>query len=363
MKRAEQDLFKGRMDDAKEKMDAAKYAKQKALDQAKGCAALQADILKAQRDVNKKIAKLEAELRDEQKRYDAICAEINNKLKELSQNGTEQNNGLKIKDMSVLHRAEFHGGGSVQALDPAFVKAGEKDFKKLSEQEKKMIRDYLRQNLLAFKTRMTRNINSRRRLSMDIEDTLREAVRTCALPMKLLYKLPKRSKADLILILDVSGSCKAASEMMLTFIGILKEIFPRGCSAFAFVNQLYDISRVYDTADIDTSIKEVLNMIPRAGQYSNYERPLRTMWEQYRNKITKDSCVIFIGDARNNKNDAGKEYIKNICRKAKCAYWLNTDTHEKWDHGDSIASVYGKYAKMYETINVNELLGFISEMR
>ena len=171
------------------------------------------------------------------------------------------------------------------------------------------------------------------------------------------------NEADLILILDVSGSCKAVSELMLTFIGLLKESFPRGCSAFAFVNTLYDISKVYDTADIEQSVREVLNMIPRSGQYSNYEIPLKSMWETYRSRITKDSMVIFIGDARNNKSDSGEEFMKNICRKAKSAYWLNTDTKDKWDEGDSIASVYGRYAKMYEVLNTKQLLGFIEKMR
>lgn len=225
------------------------------------------------------------------------------------------------------------------------------------------MREYLRQNLLAFKTRMTRNINSKRRLSLNLEETMRESIRTCGQPINLIYKQPRRSKADLVLILDVSGSCKDASEMMLTFIGLLKEVFPRGCSAFAFVNSLYDISRVYDTEDVDNAAKQILTMIPRSGQYSNYERPLRSMWKEYRNRISKDSMIIFIGDARNNKNDAGENYIKNICRKAKCAYWLNTDDRKKWDQGDSIASVYGHYAAMHEIRNIRQLLGFLSEMK
>lgn len=363
MKEAEKNLFAGRMEEAQTNIDASKYLRQKAAAREKKANSLKYEIRSAQADTIKKIEALKKQIEKEEQQYQAACNEINRKLNELDRNAKNQKGALQVKESSVLHRVEFLGGGSVQALDPEFVKASEKTFKSLSVREKTMIRNYLRENLLAFKTRMTRNIMNQRRLSMDIENTLREAVRTCGQPMNLVYKLPKRSKADLILILDVSGSCKAASEMMLTFIGILKEIFPRGCSAFAFVNRLYDISKVYDTANVDESIDEVLNMIPRAGQYSNYERPLREMWEDHRNKITKDSCVIFIGDARNNKNDAGRDYIRNICRKAKCAYWLNTDVREKWDQGDSIASVYGKYAKMYETTNVKELLGFISEMR
>lgn len=327
------------------------------------CQEVNSAIQEAQSETNRQIKTLQKQIRDEQKRYKETCQKMDLALEKMKEGGDISKDSLTLKPSSVIHRADFIGGGSVQIMDEEFVQISEKAFKKLTDVDKRKIRDYLRQNLLAFKTRMTRNINSQRRLVLNIEETIRESIRTCGQPMNLVYKQPKRSKADLILILDVSGSCKDASELMLTFIGILKEIFPRGCSAFAFVNSLYDISKVYETEDVEQATKRILSMIPSVGQYSNYERPLKSMWEEYRNRISKDSMVIFIGDARNNKNDAGEEYIRNICRKAKCAYWLNTDVRQKWDQGDSIASVYGHYAKMYETGNIRQLLGFISEMR
>lgn len=317
----------------------------------------------AQRETTQRIKMLQQQIRYEQKQYKETCQKLDLALEKMKEGGDISKDSFALKPSSVIHRADFIGGGSVQIMNEEFVQIIEKAFKKLTDADKRKIRDYLRQNLLAFKTRMTRNINSQRRLVLNMEETIRESIRTCGQPMNLVYKQPKRSKADLILILDVSGSCKDASELMLTFIGILKEIFPRGCSAFAFVNSLYDISKVYETEDVEQATKKILSMIPSVGQYSNYERPLRSMWEEYRNRISKDSMVIFIGDARNNKNDAGEEYIRNICRKAKCAYWLNTDMRRKWDQGDSIASVYGHYVKMYETGNIRQLLGFISEMR
>ena len=130
---------------------------------------------------------------------------------------------------------------------------------------------------------------------------MRESIRTCGQPINLIYKQPRRSKADLVLILDVSGSCKDASEMMLTFIGLLKEVFPRGCSAFAFVNSLYDISRVYDTEDVDNAAKQILTMSPRSGQYSNYDhlywrckkQQKRCRGELYKKHLPKgEMCVL-----------------------------------------------------------------------
>lgn len=353
----------GKLAQAQEAMDLAKKAGDRRTKQTKKAEDLQKAIESAQKSTEKQIETMRREITKAEAEYRTACQRIDDALRKQKQKAETSKDSLTIKDRSVLHRAEFTGGGSVKALAPEVEKIAEKPFNRLSDADKALVRDYLRQNLLAFKTRMTRNINSHQRLSMNLEETLREAIRTCGKPMNLIYKLPRRGKADLVLILDVSGSCKAASELMLTFIGILKEIFPRGCSAFAFVNSLYDISGIFEAGNVEESVQEVLGLIPRAGQYSNYEVPLRDMWDRHRNRITKDSMVIFIGDARNNKNDPGKEYIRNICRKAKRAYWLNTDANEKWDQGDSIASVYGHYARMYETVNIRQLLGFIMEMR
>lgn len=363
MKQAEKSLYDGDLEQVDAMMDISKELSSAITKRQKNTAELESAISQAQEETDQQIKKLQRQMKDEQRRYEDTCRELDRAFEQMKRGMDSSNDSLTIKPSSVIHRADFIGGGSIQTMNAEFVRLSEKPFKKLTEAEKNQMREYLRQNLLAFKTRMTRNINSKRRLSLNLEETMRESIRTCGQPINLIYKQPRRSKADLVLILDVSGSCKDASEMMLTFIGLLKEVFPRGCSAFAFVNSLYDISRVYDTEDVDNAAKQILTMIPRSGQYSNYERPLRSMWKEYRNRISKDSMIIFIGDARNNKNDAGENYIKNICRKAKCAYWLNTDDRKKWDQGDSIASVYGHYAAMYEIRNIRQLLGFLSEMK
>ena len=79
-------------------------------------------------------------------------------------------------------------------------------------------------------------------------------------------------------------------------------------------------------------------------------------------EVTGDSYVYFIGDARNNKNASGEDYVKAIARKAKKAFWLNTEPADKWNHGDSIMGTYSKYmTKIAQTANPAELLGFLDE--
>lgn len=168
-----------------------------------------------------------------------------------------------------------------------------------------------------------------------------------------------KAKSNLILILDVSGSCKNASEMMLVFMHAMKEVFPGGCKTYAFTNRLYDISKFFDTDNPNETVKSVLDAIPRSGAYSNYEVPFRTFYNEHMSEVTGDSYIYFIGDARNNKNASGRDYVKAIARKAKKAFWLNTEEIDKWNHGDSIMGVYAKYmTRVAQTVTPAELLGF-----
>ena len=52
--------------------------------------------------------------------------------------------------------------------------------------------------------------------------------------------------------------------------------------------------------------------------------------------------------------------MKAIARKAKKAFWLNTEKVEEWNHGDSIIGTYAKYmTKVAQTVTPAELLGFL----
>lgn len=267
---------------------------------------------------------------------------------------------LVQKNAARSHRPIFVGKNAVQVSEeaPACI---DTSFNRLSEQEKAQIEAYLKQNLVHFKTKLTRHIHIMNKAQIDMYQTIQDACKTGGIPMKISYKKPKAGKVNLLLVLDVSGSCKEASAMMLAFIYLLSSVFPRGCHAYAFVNKLYDISETLHSEDIDTATKKVLSLIPTRSVYSNYSIPMEQLWNDHRKELTSDTIVIFMGDARNNKNDPMYDTVKNICHKVKRAFWLNTETVDEWDTADSLASGYGRYAKMFEVANMRELIGFIQE--
>lgn len=297
------------------------------------------------------------------KRKEKEVAEIQNAIDRITKSLLPENERLTLKTGSVIHRDIFQSnGGAVQIIgDKNAPECADKAFNQLTDKEKQIIQQYLKENILSFKTRLTRHLDEMDRSSIDMGETIKNACRTGGIPMVLHYNKPKPGRADLMLVLDVSGSCRKASEMMLTFMYMLKAAFPHGCSAFAFVNSLYDISGLMDVRDgnIDQAIEKIMRTIPTRGVYSDYSVPIRTLKEKYSPKITKDTILIFMGDARNNKNDPCYNELKYLCRKAKRAYWLNTETADKWDTADSIAYGYGKLSQMTEVVNVAELINFI----
>ena len=306
-------------------------------------------IKEKDKNLNNQIKQTENDIKTAQKRMKEEEDKFQRRMSEI------------VKEQSRAHRAEFNKALAKNAVRSTHTGdiVLDKNFEKMTNAEKRQIADYIKDNARKFRTKMSRKIRTNKSSKLDIPATIKKSCQTGGIPLRLIYQKPVRQKSNLILILDVSGSCKNASEMMLVFMHAMKEVFPGGCKTYAFTNQLYDISRFFETDNPDAA-KAVLEAIPRAGAYSNYEIPFKTFYDEHMNEVTGDSYVYFIGDARNNKNASGEDYVKAIARKAKKAFWLNTEKADEWNHGDSIMGIYAKYmTKVAQTVTPAELLGFL----
>ena len=299
---------------------------------------------------------LENKLQRLEREEKRIQVELDSRLFALTRQFTE-------KPVSKIHRKNFIGGGAVQLLEETLPEFMEKPFKKLDKKEKEYIYQYIRQNIVSFKTRLGRYLNTQERRKIDMGKTIQAACKTGGIPFEVCFAKPKRNRSNLILILDISGSCKEASEMMLGFMYLLKDVFAGGCRAYVFVNFLYDVTEIMETDSIDKAVQSVLQDVPAKGVYSDYNRPLEMLWKKNRKYLKKDSFILFLGDYRNNKNPSGTEWMKNIHARAKKMFFLNTEQAAKWNQGDSIASVYAAFAPMYEIQTPADLIRFISQIR
>ena len=267
------------------------------------------------------------------------------------------------KEKSIIHRTEWtknHGTVRSDYLGDIDL---DKNFKNLSSQEKNMVKDFIKSQAIKFRTRATRDIKSKSKSKIDFKQTMKKATETGGIPLRIAYEKPKLNKSKIVMFLDISGSCKDASELMIHFMYTVKEVFQGGIKCYVFVNRLYDISDYLNYASPEKSIKKVFETVPTSGVYSNYYNPFKNFVNENLYEITKDTIVYFIGDARNNKNPIGDENIKTISRKAKKSFWLNTEDSSKWGKNDSIIYEYMPYMNStFEVLNTRDLLYSIENM-
>lgn len=289
--------------------------------------------------------------------------ELRQKLQEeLDKRAKNISDIIKVKPV-LNHRENFMGKNSVYSEF-----SGEllnKRLGLLKKAEQKQIEEYIRENAKKFRTRLSNKIKTKHKKKPDIHETCKAACATNGIPMDLKFTKPKKQKSKLVMFLDISGSCCNASKLLLTFMHQMKSVFPDGCEIFVFVNSLYDVSSLFmESNSAEDFINKVFEVVPVKGVYSNYFMPLEAFYKEYFSKLTKDSIVIFMGDARNNKNETGEDYVKAIARKAKKAYWLNTEGKSCWNTYDSIINVYGQYMDdVREVLTTADVLNFLVGVR
>lgn len=265
------------------------------------------------------------------------------------------------KESSINHRQEFRTAGNAVRSPSQGEAAAGKLMETLTKRDKENLRKYVSDNVRQFRTRLNRKMRRSDRSGIDVSETVKKACATGGIPMRLARKKPRREKTNLVMFLDVSGSCRAVSELMLFFMGAMKEAFPGGCRTYAFTNRLYDVSEYYASKDPDYASSRIIEAVPTAGVYSNYEVPFREFCETRLPEVTRDTVVYVIGDARNNRNPSGAEYLKRIARRSRKTYWLNTESKSEWGTGDSAMPEYLPYvSEAAEVRTARQLIDFIS---
>lgn len=315
-------------------------------------------------DVRERIAEARKERQRELDRQSSYERELRNSLKQAAE--VAEAARRQVPSSGAGHREAFvRRNNSARVSDGFGERSLDRKFSMLDGRQKQAIRDYVTDNALKFKTRMRRNLRTKSRREIDMPETVRRACATGGIPIDLRFVRERPSKANLLMFLDISGSCREASEMMLTFMYIMADVFPGGCKAYAFVNSLNGISDMFDqVTDAESAVRTVLSTIPTRGIYSDYFRPFAAFRDDHMSEVNKDSIVFFIGDARNNRNQPGDDNIKAIARKAKRAYWLNTESSDRWDKADSIMGLYSQYMTDYAQVTTpGELIGFLTEVR
>ncbi|MHB1418331.1 MAG: vWA domain-containing protein [Bacillota bacterium] len=212
-----------------------------------------------------------------------------------------------------------------------------------------------------------RKSKRRRKISqgrLDFRRTLRKSLATGGVAFETYYKDRSRSKPELLLLCDVSGSVRLFSGLALLLAYCLKEQF-QGVRSFAFINTVDEVTGYFNRFEY----REALDCIQKESQvavgdgHSDYGQVFKDFTERHLEIIKPKTVVLILGDGRANGHPAETWALEMMATRAKRLYWLVPERRESWNLGDSILRQYAPLChRVVPCTNLNELADFVGAL-
>lgn len=264
------------------------------------------------------------------------------------------------KEQSLRHREVFSEGHNAVRSKKQTDALLNEDVSKLSNADIEKVLTFIRTNAETFRQKLRKLYITQQKKQIDVKKTIEKSVQCDGEIARLYYKKPIKSKANVVMLADISGSCRAMTSLALTYMGLMREVFPSGCHLFVFVNHLVPVDRYFSNENVTSAVESINKSVPSRGIYSNYGVPLKELRYNNTGIINKDTTIVMLGDCRNNKNYSGVEEVEWLSKRASNFFVLNPDPLNKWGQGDSIADLYAKSgATVCRVSSTQDLLTFL----
>jgi uncharacterized protein len=177
---------------------------------------------------------------------------------------------------------------------------------------------------------------------LDVRRTVRRSLAHGGALIDPVFRPRTRSKPEVIVLADVSGSMATFARFTLQLTHALASQFS-GVKTFAFVDEIDDVSayfrpgvRFVDALQRMTTEAAIVGL----DGHSDYGAVLRGFEARYIDVVHDRSVVLIAGDGRSNFRDPYVTGLHAIVEKARSVHWLNPEPARYWDTGDSIIGTY-----------------------
>jgi uncharacterized protein len=259
--------------------------------------------------------------------------------------------------------AEIRAGGA-EVGAPATPSPDEVDFLRASTGELRDMRAAVRPLARRLAAKAAHQQRRSRGGRLDMRRTLRGSLQSGGVPLDPAYRHRPRSRPELWVLCDVSGSMAEFSRFTLALVYALHEEFS-GLRTFVFVDDVHEITDVLDRRlhDVDPYALLARASASRARHRSDYGRVLRSFLDQYGGQLSRRATLVVTGDARSHHGDPGLQALREIHRRSRRIWFLNPEPRDRWDEGDSVASLYALACdRMAEVRNLRQLGACVTEL-
>jgi uncharacterized protein with von Willebrand factor type A (vWA) domain len=200
---------------------------------------------------------------------------------------------------------------------------------------------------------------------LDVRRTLRAALSSGGVPVDPRFRRLRRSKPDIVLLCDVSGSVATFARFTLQVVYALAAQFAR-VQSFAFVDALDEVTGYFGPGtDFVAAVRrmgEEARVVYFDG-HSDYGRAFGRFAAEHLGRLGPRTTVIVTGDARTNYRDPNPAALDAIARSSRALFWLNPERRGAWDSGDSVLGVYRPICDgVYEVRTLRQLAAFVEQV-
>jgi len=174
---------------------------------------------------------------------------------------------------------------------------------------------------------------------LDLRRSLRENMRYGGTIFKLKHKPRRRSRQQILLICDVSGSMKRYSTFVIHFLHGLREVV-RELSCFIFSDRLENLSgELRDRQDLNHLLDRVIRRSETWGGGTNLGVSLNQLLSKYPDLLNQRTSVIVVSDTRTISLNQATGELDKLKDRVKRVIWLNPLPKEQWPEFRSVGAV------------------------
>ncbi|MFD4656389.1 VWA domain-containing protein [Kitasatospora sp. NPDC058444] len=213
-------------------------------------------------------------------------------------------------------------------------------------------------------TRLAARRRRAARGEIDLRRTLRRSLTTGGVPLRPAYRLRRPARPELVLLCDVSGSVAGFADFTMLLVQAMSEQFSK-VRVFAFVNRTAEVTGLLRGGDDPARLAaRILAEAKVTGYHGNsdYGSALGGFAERHLDAVGPRTCVLILGDARNNQRDPNLDALRRIAGRARRVFWLNPEQPSLWPTGDSAALAYAGVVEMHSCRNARRLGELIARL-
>jgi uncharacterized protein with von Willebrand factor type A (vWA) domain len=225
----------------------------------------------------------------------------------------------------------------------------EKPFKAFDPRDVEAAKDLVEELARRWQRTLSRRYKRRTRERLDFRRTIRASISHGGVPVDVVWRGRRPGRLDLIALCDVSGSVALVTDFFLALLAPAGAYFRR-VRTFAYVDRLCEVSfehgYVVPHGELDLYAS------------SDFGRVLQQFWQEQAGLLTRNTLVLVLGDARNNRRPPRPDLLARVRHHVSKVVWLNPEPPERWDTGDSVIGLYAPACDMVLACgNLRELLG------